>query len=133
MSVELSHHPTITTLNFYAYLVGNPMGCHMHLLPQPPSLHSTDPPDCTVLCSSIPDSTPVANEDQAIDGFDVAQPTRALIYDEYDWEYEHQPTVKDELLLSVPPPLFPDIFGDYSIFDSPCVNSSMDASTSDHL
>jgi len=40
---------------------------------------------------------------------------------------------KDDLRLFAPPPLFPDIFGDSTIFDFPCVNPSTDASTSDHL
>jgi len=71
-SVQLSHPPIITTLNFLAELVGNPMGCHMHLLPQPPSSHSVDPLDCTLLCSSVSDSTPVVNEDQATKEVGVA-------------------------------------------------------------
>jgi len=57
------------------------MGCHMHLLPQPPSSCSTDPSNCTVLGSFVPDSKPVVNEGQAIDGVDVAQPTYIVIYD----------------------------------------------------
>lgn len=109
------------------------MGCHVSLLPQPRSSCSSDPPDCIVLCSSIPVSTPVVNEDQAIDGVGVAQPTCTVIHDEYDWESEHEPMVKDDLLLSVPPPLFPDIIGDFVIPDFPCVNPSTDASTFDHL
>ena len=47
----------------------------MHFLSQPPYLYSDDPPDDTVLCSSILDSTLLVNEDQAIDGVGVAQPT----------------------------------------------------------
>lgn len=35
--------------------------------------------------------------------------------------------VKDNLLLSAPPPLFPDIYGDSIISDFPCVNQSIDA------
>jgi len=42
-SVQLSHPPNITSLNFRADLVVNPMGCHMHLLPQPLSLCFVDP------------------------------------------------------------------------------------------
>ena len=66
------------------------MGCHMHLLPQPPSPHSIDPPYCMVFCSSIPNSTLIVNEDQAIDKVDVAQPTYVVIYKEYDWESKHE-------------------------------------------
>ena len=40
--------------------------------------------------------------------------------------------MKDDLHLSAHPPLFPEIFGDSAIFDFPCVNLSMDASTADH-
>lgn len=40
----------------------------------------------TLLCSSIPDSTLVVNEHQATDGVGVAQPTRVVIHEEYDWE-----------------------------------------------
>lgn len=104
----------------------------MYLIPQPLSSHSVDPPDCTILCSFVPNSTPVVNEDQAIDEVGVAQPTCIVIHDEYDWEPEYQPTVKDDLLLSAPPPLFPNIFSDSAISDFPCVNPSMDVSTADH-
>ena len=40
--------------------------------------------------------------------------------------------MKDDLLRSMPPPLFPDISGDSVISDFPYVNPSMDASTFDH-
>lgn len=133
MIIQLLHASTLTTLNFYIDMVGKPMGCHMHLLPQPSTPHSFDPPDCVVLCSPIPSSTPIVNEDQAIDRVDVAQPTCIVIYNEYEWESEHQPGVRDDLLLSTPPPLFPDIFGDSVILYLPYVNSSTDTSTSDHL
>jgi len=66
-SIQLSHAPTLTTLNICVDLVGKPMGRYTHLLPQPPSLHSADPLDCIVLCSSVLDSTPIVNEDQTID------------------------------------------------------------------
>ena len=108
------------------------MGCHFHLLPQRPSLRSVDPPKCIILCSSISDSTLVVNEDQVIDEVHVAQPTCAIIYNEYDWESKHEPIVKDDILMSAPPPLFLDIFGDFSISSFPCVNPSTDASTFDH-
>lgn len=40
--------------------------------------------------------------------------------------------MKDDLLLSAPPPLFPDIFGDSPISNFLCVNTSTDVSTVDH-
>lgn len=41
--------------------------------------------------------------------------------------------MKDDLLLSAPSPIFPDIIGDFVIPNCICVNPSMDASSSDHL
>lgn len=131
--VQMSHPPTLTTLNFYAYFIGKPMGYHMHLLPQPLSSCSVDPLYFTILCSTVSESTLIVNEDQAIDGVDVAQPSYVVIYDEYDLESEHQPMMKDDLLLPVPPPLFPHIFGDSAMSDFPCVNSPTNASNFDHL
>lgn len=131
-SVQLSHPPTVTTLNFCAYLVGKPMGCHTYLLPQLPSSHFTDPSDCIVLCSSILGPTLFTNEDQAIDGIDVAQPTCTIIHEEYDWASKHEPMLKDDLLLSLPPPLFPDISNHFVISDFPCVNPSTNASMPGH-
>jgi len=61
----------------------------MNFVPQPLSSYLNDPPYGTVLCSSIPKSTLVVNEDQAIDAVGVAQPTCAIIHEEYDWELEH--------------------------------------------
>lgn len=69
--VEPSHLPTPATLDIYTYFSCKPVGCHMDLFPQPPSPHSIDPPDCTVLCSSIPNSSPTMNEDQVVDGVGV--------------------------------------------------------------
>ena len=74
-SIQLSHLPIITSLNFRADLVMKPMGCHMHLLPQSPSSRSADPLDCIVFCSSILDFTPVINEDEATNRVGVAKPT----------------------------------------------------------
>jgi len=105
----------ITTLKFHADLVGKLMGCHMPLLPQPMSLHSLDPPDYTIFSYSIMESTAIVNKDQGTTKVGVAQLTCSVIYDEYDWELEHQPTVKDDLILFTPPPLFPGIFGDSAI------------------
>lgn len=103
-----------------------------HLVPQPSSPRFVDPPDYTILCSSVPDSTPIMNEDQAIDGVEVGKPTCVVIHEEYDRASENEPTVKDDLLLSAPPPLFPNLIGDFVILDCVCVNPSMDESTSDH-
>jgi len=105
----------------------------MHFVPQPPSLYSDDPLDDTIFCSSITDSTLVVNEDQAIDGVGVAQPTCVAIHEEYDWELEHQHSVNDDSLLpELPPPLFPNIFGELSIHDFACVSPSMDAPIVNH-
>ena len=108
------------------------MGFHMYFVPQPSSLYSDDPWDCIVLSSSILNSTPIVKEDQAIDGFGVAQPTYVVIHEEYEWELEHQSLAKDDFLLSEPPPCFLDIFGDSAIFDFPCINPSIDVSIVDH-
>lgn len=130
--VQLSHPPNNTSLNFHANFVVNSMGCHMHVLPQPPSLRSDNPPDCTVLCSSIPGSTPILNEDQAIDGVGVTQPTCFVIHEKYEWGLEHQPMARDDSLSSVHPPLFHDIFGDSAIPDFSHVSSSTDGPIVDH-
>jgi len=97
------------------------------------SVRSVDPLDCTTLCSFIPDSTPIVNEDQSIDKADVAQPACIFIHEKYDRASENEPMVKDDLLLSAPPPLFPDTIGDFVIFDFPYVNPLTDSSTSHHL
>jgi len=84
------------------------------------------------LCSSILDSTPVANEDQAINNVGVAQPTCDVIHEEYHCEIEHHHSAKDDSLPSEPPPFFPDIFGEPIIHDFACVSSSTDAPIVDH-
>ena len=71
-SVQLSHPPNITSLNFFLDLVVSPSSCHMHFVPQPPSSYSVVPSDDIVLCSSIPDPTLIVNEDQATDRVDIA-------------------------------------------------------------
>ena len=130
--VQLSHPPNITSPNFRANLVAKLMGCQMHVLPRPPSSCFANPPYYTILCSSIPDSTLVVSEDQAIDGVGVAQPTCVVIKKEYDCELENQPTTKDDSLPSAPPPFFPDIFGDFAISDFACISLSTDAPIVDH-
>ena len=116
-SIQLSHPPNITSLNFHVDLVASSSSCHMYFIPQHLSAYFDDPLDCTILCFSIPNSTPIVNEDKSIDEVGVSYPTYVVIYDEYDWEPEHQLVVKDDLLLFVPPFLFPDIFGNFSISD----------------
>jgi len=132
LSVELSHPPTPPALDLYLYLADKAIGCHVDLFPQPLSPHFVYPLDCTVLCSPVPDSTLVVHEDLVVDEVCVEHPTCAIIYDEYVWESEEEAVVKDDLLLSTPHLLFPDIFGDFSIVDFPCENTFPGASTSDH-
>lgn len=59
----------------------------------------------------ILNSTPILNEDRSIDGVGVAQPTRAEIREEDEWELKHLPIVEDHPFPSVPPPFFPDLLG----------------------
>lgn len=138
-SIQLSHLPNITSFSSHTDCVKNPMGYHMYFIPQPPSSYSHYSLDCIVLCSSILDSTIAVNEDQAIDGVAIAQPTCTAIHEEYDWEIRHQPSAKDELLLSKHPPLFPNIPRDFdiprnsTIPNLTCVSLSVDAHIVDHL
>lgn len=81
-SVELSHPPTPPALDIYIDLACKPIFFHVDSFPQPLSPRSVDPPDCTVLCSSIPDSSPIVNEDQVVDGFCFMKPTYAIIHDD---------------------------------------------------
>jgi len=103
----------------------------MHLLPQPSSSFSTNPPNCTILCSSVLESIPIVNVDQ-VSTVLVLHNQPAVIHNEYDWELEHQPAAKDDLLLSAPPTLFLDIFGDSTISYFPCVNPYTYAPIVDH-
>ncbi len=132
-SIQLSHPPNITSLNFYANLAMRPSICHMYFVMQPPSSYSDDPLDDNVLCSSISDTTLVLKEDQATDGVGVTQPTHTFIHEECDWELEHQNSAKDDSLLFEPPSFFPDIFGEPTIHDFACVSSYMDTPIVDHL
>lgn len=70
-SVELSHSPTPPSLEICANLARNIVGFHVDSFPQPLSLHSVDPLNCIVLCSSILDSSRAMNEDQDVDGIGV--------------------------------------------------------------
>ena len=77
-------------------------------------------------------TTLVLNKEQPIDGVGVAQPTCTILHEEYEWELEHQHSVKDDSLLSEPPPFFLDLFGEPTIHDFACVSSSLDAPIVDH-
>lgn len=137
MDVEVdnaSHHyePTPSSLDICTDLARKTVGFHVKLFPQPPSLGSIGPSDCTMLCSLAPDSTFVIHEDRVVDGLDVVQLVYTVIHDECMWEYEEEPTVKDDFLPLVPPPLYLDILCDSFTFDFPYENSSLDVSTSDH-
>jgi len=90
-------------------------------------LHPSVPPDGVVLCSSITDSSLVLNKEQPTDGVGVAQPTCVVIHEEYEWELEHQHSMKDDSLPSQPPSFFPNIIGEPAIHDFTCVSSSMNA------
>jgi len=129
---EQSHPPNITPSDFRADLVVSPIPHHMYFVPQPPSSYSDQPPDDTVLCSSIPESTLFLNEDRSINGVGVSQPTCDAIQEECDCEFEHPPTVEDHPYLSVPPPFSPDILDDPTIPNSSCVSSSTDEPIVDH-
>jgi len=82
----------------------------MHSFLRPLSLHSGVPPDDVVLCSSILNSSLVVKEEQCTDGVVVTQPTCIVTHEEYEWELEHQNSVKDDSLPSEPPPFFPSFF-----------------------
>lgn len=129
--VELSHPPTPPSLDTCADLACNLIGCHEDSFPQPPSPCSIDPPDCTVLCSSILDSSLVVNEDQFVEGVGVMQPTCANIHDTYVWESKEEPTVKDDSLQSTAHLQYPNTPFDYATISFPCENSFPDISTSD--
>ena len=62
-----------------------------------------------MLCSPVLDSTLVFHEDLVVNGVGV-EPTYTIIYDEYVWESEEEPAMKDDLLLSAPHLIFPNIF-----------------------
>lgn len=47
LSIDLSHLPTLATLDLCANLADKIVGCHVDLFPQPPSQRFVDPPDCT--------------------------------------------------------------------------------------
>jgi len=82
----------------------------MHPFLQPSSLHSGVPPND--VCSSIPDSPLVLNEEQPTEGVSVSQLTCFVIHEEYEWELEHQNSAKDDSLMSESPLLFPNLFGE---------------------
>lgn len=74
-SIKLSHPPTPPALNVCVDLACKPIGCHVDSFPQPPSPHSIDLPDCSVLCSLILGSTSCVHEDQVVNEVGVVEPT----------------------------------------------------------
>ena len=90
-SFELSHPPTPHALDILIDLACKPIGCHVDSFPQPLSQRSVDPSDCTILCSSIPNSSLVVNEDQVVDGVSVVQATCTIIHDECVRESKKNP------------------------------------------
>ena len=84
--VHPSHPPNITPLKFRSELVVSPSSYHMHSFLLLSSSHSGVPMEDVVLCSSIPDSSLVVNEEQPTDGVGVAQPTCIVIHEKYEWE-----------------------------------------------
>ena len=74
-SINSSRPPNITPINFSTELVVSPSSSHMHSFLRPPSSHLGVPLDDVVLCSSIPDSSLVVNEEHPTDGVGAAQPT----------------------------------------------------------
>jgi len=104
----------------------------MHFVPQTPSSCLANPPDHIILCYSILGSTLDMNKDQAIHGVGISQPISTVIHEEYEWDLEHQHSVKDDSLLSKPPSFFPNIFDEPAIHDFSFVSTSMDAPIIDH-
>jgi len=62
-SVQPPHPPDIAPSYFCVDVIVIHIPRHVYFVPQPPSLNWDNPPDDTVLCSSILDSTPVLNKD----------------------------------------------------------------------
>lgn len=131
--VEPSHPPKITPYDFRADLVVSPISRHMYFVPQPASSYSNHPPNCNVLCSSIPNSKISLNKDQSIDGVGVAQPRSVGIHEEYDKELQHPSATRDHSCLSVPPLFLPNILDDPTIPGFSCASPSMDVPILYHL
>jgi len=131
-SVEPSPPLTPPSLDIYASLDCKPVGCHVDLFSQSLSSRSIDPTDFGVLHSSISNSTCDVHKHQVVDRVGVEKPTNVIIFYEYVWEYEEEITVNDDLLLSAPHPLYPDVFYGPTISELSCENSLLDVSTSDN-
>lgn len=129
---QLPRPPEIAPSNFHVDLVVSPIPHHMYFVPQPLSSYSDHPPDDTVLCSSILDSTLVLNEDRSIDGVDVTQLTCFGIHEEHDREFEHPPPIGDHPCLSIHHLFFLDILDDPTIPDFSCASPSLHAPIVDH-
>lgn len=130
--VELSHRTTPPPLNICTDLACKPIGCHVDSFPRPPSSCFVNPLDCTALCSSILNSSPIVDEDQVVDGVGIMQPTCAIIHEECVWKSKEEPTVKDDSLPATPHPLHPEIPCDSTTTYFPSENPLMNVSTSDH-
>jgi len=87
-SVELSPPPTPPALDICADLECKPDGCQVISFSQPPSSGTYDPTDYIVLCSLVPNSTFVVQEDQFVDRVGVEHPTCVVIFDEHVWQSE---------------------------------------------
>lgn len=95
----------------------------MVLSPHPLSFDPIDLLDFGVLCSFVSNLTCDVHEYQVVG---VEQPTYAIIFYAYVWEFEQESTVKDDLLLHAPHMLYPDIFYDSSISVPYCENAFPD-------
>lgn len=124
--------PTPHAQELCAYLDDKPDGCHVVLSPQPMSFGSFDPLDFGVVCSLVLDLTCDVHGDRVLDEVGVQQTTNAIIFYEYVWESGQESKVKDDLLLSTPRLLYPDIFHGSSISIPSCENSFLDVYTSNH-
>ena len=114
-SVELPpSSPTPHTQNFSTSLDHQFNDCDEVLSPCPSSFGPSNPPDCDVLCSPISNLTCDVQEDQALDGVGVEQPTSDIIHNDYVGEprAEQESATKDDSLSSAPLLHHPDISHD---------------------
>ena len=101
--------------------------------PQPSSFGSFGPSSFGLLYSFVSDLTCDVHQDQFLERVGVEKPTCAIIFYEYVWESEEEFGVKDDLLLSAPHPLYPNIFHGSAISILSCETLFRNFSTSDHL
>lgn len=81
--VEILYPPTPPTLGFCADVECKHVGCHVNFFTEPPSSCFFYPLDCTIFCSSIPNSICDVHKDQVADGVGVEKLTYAIIFYEY--------------------------------------------------